>query len=51
MRKRNEKALIELLNTGVEGLDVVLGGGIPEYSFNIVSGTPGTWAKPCISST
>jgi circadian clock protein KaiC len=33
---------LELLQTGVPGLDRVLGGGIPEYSFNLVAGGPGT---------
>ena len=28
--------------TGVRGLDEVLGGGIPEYSFNLIAGAPGT---------
>ncbi|MDP9315617.1 MAG: AAA family ATPase [Chloroflexota bacterium] len=32
---------IPLLATGVPGLDAVLGGGLPEYSFNLISGTPG----------
>src|SRR6185436_19267124 len=27
--------------TGVPGLDAVLGGGVPEFSFNVVAGTPG----------
>jgi circadian clock protein KaiC len=30
------------LPTGVPGLDEVLGGGIPEYSFNLIAGAPGT---------
>jgi circadian clock protein KaiC len=25
----------------VRGLDTILGGGIPEFSFNIIAGTPG----------
>src|SRR5688500_6497684 len=29
------------LPTGVPGLDEILGGGLPEYSFNIVAGAPG----------
>lgn len=29
------------LPTGVRGLDEILGGGIPELSFNIIAGTPG----------
>lgn len=27
--------------TGVPGLDAVLGGGLPEYSFNLIAGAPG----------
>ncbi len=42
MNEGNNKVVIEALKTGVPGLDIVIGGGIPEYSFNIVSGTPGT---------
>jgi circadian clock protein KaiC len=33
---------IRELRTGVPGLDEVLGGGIPEYSFNLIAGAPGT---------
>jgi circadian clock protein KaiC len=29
------------LTTGVPGLDAVLGGGVPEFSFNLIAGTPG----------
>ena len=32
---------IALLPTGVPGLDDVLGGGLPEYSFNMLAGKPG----------
>ena len=32
---------IALLRTGVPGLDEILGGGLPEYSFNLIAGTPG----------
>jgi len=32
---------IRCLPTGVPGLDEILGGGFPEYSFNIVAGAPG----------
>ncbi len=28
--------------TGVPGLDAVLGGGLPEYSFNLIAGGPGS---------
>jgi len=40
--KQNEKVTIRKLPTGVPGLDEILGGGLPEYSFNIIAGTPGT---------
>src|SRR6476619_4917860 len=32
---------IRKLSTGVRGLDDILGGGIPEFSFNIIAGSPG----------
>ena len=35
------RAKINRLPTGVPGLDEVLGGGLPEYSFNIIAGSPG----------
>jgi circadian clock protein KaiC len=35
------KVTIRKLPTGVRGLDDVLCGGIPEFSFNIIAGTPG----------
>jgi circadian clock protein KaiC len=34
--------IIHQLPTGVRGLDEVLGGGLPEYSFNLIAGAPGT---------
>jgi len=34
--------VIRKLPTGVPGLDEVLGGGLPEYSFNLLAGAPGT---------
>ncbi len=37
-----ERVPIVRLATGVPGLDEVLGGGLPEYSFNLVAGGPGT---------
>jgi circadian clock protein KaiC len=37
-----DKPAIGVLKTSVSGLDLVTGGGIPEYSFNIISGAPGT---------
>ena len=38
----NERGLIRSLPSGVSGLDTVLGGGLPEYSFNLIAGGPGT---------
>ncbi len=37
----NGKATIARLQTGVRGLDEVLGGGLPEFSFNVIAGPPG----------
>jgi circadian clock protein KaiC len=31
-----------MLPTGVPGLDDVLGGGLPKYSFNVIAGEPGS---------
>jgi circadian clock protein KaiC len=36
-----DKAIIHRLQTGVSGLDEVLGGGLPEFSFNVIAGSPG----------
>ena len=36
------KTTIHRLLTGIAGLDEVLGGGLPEYSFNIIAGPPGS---------
>ena len=35
------KVRIHQLPTGVLGLDEIMGGGIPEFSFNVIAGTPG----------
>ena len=37
----NNKVQIKKLPSGVPGLDEILGGGIPEFSFNIIAGAPG----------
>lgn len=34
------KFVLNKLSTGVPDLDAVLGGGLPEYSFNIIAGAP-----------
>lgn len=36
------KVRIRQLPTGVRGLDEILGGGLPELSFNIIAGAPGS---------
>ena len=38
---RPAKATIRKLPTGVRGLDDILGGGIPEFSFNVIAASPG----------
>jgi circadian clock protein KaiC len=38
----HKKVIIKRLPTGVPGLDELLGGGIPEFSFNLLAGTPGS---------
>ncbi len=49
---QQQKVAIRKLPTGVAGLDEILGGGIPEYSFNIIAGAPGsgktTLAHQCV---
>src|SRR5476649_2778622 len=35
------RVTIRQLPTGVPGLDEILGGGLPEFSFNIIAATPG----------
>jgi circadian clock protein KaiC len=39
---KEARAVIRSLPSGVPGLDVVLGGGLPEYSFNLIAGGPGS---------
>jgi circadian clock protein KaiC len=36
-----DKVAIRQIPSGVRGLDDILGGGIPEFSFNIIAGSPG----------
>jgi circadian clock protein KaiC len=40
--RQSQRVVIPKVPTGVSGLDEVLGGGIPEYSFNLIAGAPGT---------
>ena len=37
----NKRVVINKLPTGIPGLDDVLGGGLPEFSFNLIAGGPG----------
>src|SRR5580692_7633278 len=41
IESKNAKVRIQKLPTGVRGFDEILGGGIPEFSFNVIAGTPG----------
>ncbi len=41
VKKMSDKVPIRRLQSGVPGLDEVLGGGIPEFSFNLIAGGPG----------
>ena len=36
------KVLLNRLTSGVPTLDPILGGGFPEYSFNLIAGDPGS---------
>ena len=38
----SDKVSIRCLESGVPGLDAVLGGGLPEFSFNLIFGPPGS---------
>ena len=38
----SKKVNIRRLTTGVPGLDNLFGGGLPEFSFNLLAGTPGS---------
>jgi circadian clock protein KaiC len=41
-KRSNGPGGIRGIATGVPGFDAVLGGGLPEYSFNLIAGSPGT---------
>ncbi len=41
-KRQPARVAIRKLPTGVRGLDDILGGGIPEYSFNVIAGMPGS---------
>ena len=40
--RTQDKVKINKLPTGVPGLDEIVGGGLPEFSFNIIAGAPGS---------
>src|ERR1700682_6163318 len=42
MTEHRDGVLLRRLRTGVPGLDDVLGGGLPELSFNLIAGGPGS---------
>ena len=42
MTEHRDGVLLRKLRTGVPGLDDVLGGGLPELSFNLIAGGPGS---------
>ncbi|MGQ0816131.1 MAG: ATPase domain-containing protein [Gemmatimonadota bacterium] len=37
----NDRGVIRSIDSGVPGFDAVTGGGLPEYSFNLIAGGPG----------
>ena len=39
---QKQPVVIRQLPTGVPGLDEVMGGGVPEYSFSLIAGEPGS---------
>jgi circadian clock protein KaiC len=39
---QHDKVTIRRLPTGVAGLDEIIGGGLPDFSFNIIAGSPGS---------
>jgi circadian clock protein KaiC len=41
-QRQAPRVAIPKLATGVPGLDEILGGGLPEFSFNLIAGAPGT---------
>ncbi|HEX2605020.1 MAG TPA: ATPase domain-containing protein, partial [Oxalicibacterium sp.] len=38
----NDKVTVGTLATSVPGLDLLLGGGLSEFSFNLIAGAPGS---------
>ncbi len=42
IRNPAAKVTIRKIGSGVRGLDDIMGGGIPEFSFNVIAGSPGS---------
>ncbi len=40
--KGQDRGHLPSIQSGVPGLDIILGGGLPEYSFNVIAGGPGS---------
>lgn len=40
--KGQDRGQLPSIQSGVPGLDIILGGGLPEYSFNVIAGGPGS---------
>src|SRR5687768_182350 len=38
----SDEAMIANLPSGVDGLDAIVGGGLPEFSFTVIAGGPGS---------
>ena len=43
-----DKVKINKMPTGIPGFDDILGGGLPEFSFNIIAGSPGLNSNQCL---
>lgn len=42
VRPKQIPSLLSLVQTGIPGLDEILGGGLPAHSFNLIAGGPGS---------
>lgn len=40
--KGQDQPPLRSIRSGVPGMDIILGGGLPEYSFNLIAGGPGS---------
>ena len=46
-----EQSIIRNIGSGVPGLDTILGGGLCEYSFNLIAGAPGVGKTTLVQQT